>query len=239
MIEECPVCFQELTDNVVVMNTCHEICFTCLTMILTTDRRCCICRQDYEFPIKSSSVKYEEDKILSSLENINQENKTIVRTMVRTFPGGKKEYSKDIYIVKLENNGLSISDSQLSYITPSYPYSLFLDINQYGYDLIGITDINNVTIENAKIYYVLKECRNNGDSLMIFINSLSRYLVLNVNSNYLIADIKDIIFDREGIPKELQILRFRQSGLENIKSLTDYNIQEGTTLHLTLLMRGD
>ncbi len=237
MIEECPVCFEELEDNIIVMNACHKICFACLTKILTTDRRCCICRQDYQFPIKSFDNNYEETEILSLVENVNLETEIIVKRL----PEERKEYSKNIYIIKLKSNGLSISDFQLSYITPStFKYSLFLDIHQHRYDLISEMDVNDVTVKNAKIYYILKKRENLGESLMILCKTLTgKSIVLYVKSNDIVADIKDIIFEKEGIPKELQRLTFRRLRLENRKSLSDYDIQEGSTLHLSLLIRGD
>lgn len=54
-----------------------------------------------------------------------------------------------------------------------------------------------------------------------------------------IADLKEIIQDKEGILKESQILIYQGKSLINDNyTLRDYNLQDGATLKLALQMSG-
>ncbi len=114
-------------------------------------------------------------------------------------------------------------------------------------DLIGIINLDHKSLLDLKIksgarinlFVPIAPAAGSKGSMTIYVKTMTgKTIPLNVDSHNTVVQVKHIMYKSEGIPPSRQRFVFAGKQLEDSKTLSDYNIQLESTLHLVLRLLG-
>ncbi len=139
----------------------------------------------------------------------------------------------------IENIKSVIADKSNMHVETFYlAHSGKLLANDKTMEDYGISS-NNIIDLHMSIIGGGTETEGGNGSRQVFIKTLQgKTLTLDVKPEDSIGEIKQRIFEKEGIPVDQQRLVFNGKQLEDAQSVNDYNIADGSSVHLVLRLRG-
>ena len=172
-------------------------------------------------------IQLEDGKSISSY-NIRKESSII---LIQHNQINVKTISGKIITLDLKSSN-TISDMKMQIYNkegiPIKQQKLFLD-NLDGTELDDFNTISFYNIQNTSVIILIY-------NIHIFVRSISgKGIILDVNSTDIIRNIKEQIYDKEGIPIKQQKL-FLENNLEELKedyyTIENYNIRENSSIYL-------
>ncbi|CAF0964346.1 unnamed protein product [Rotaria sordida] len=103
-----------------------------------------------------------------------------------------------------------------------------------------IQDIEGIPSNQQRLIFAGTQLEDvSTTSYEVFVKTLTgKMLTLKVNSSMNIATLKELIQNMEDVPSDQQRLVFAETQLEDERTLSDYNIQNKSTIHMVLHLQG-